>query len=150
MAQMVGLAFAILRSVPVFMRSLFHDFDPTALGLLYNRTQLKALIILNRMRRPTMTMLSTSLDLQKGSTTGLVDGLENQGLVRRCRDQEDRRSIVLELTEQGTRIAEKSETMVQRHINGKLDILTDTEKTKLIDCVEFLNNIARKLSECVR
>lgn len=45
--------------------------------------------------------LSKALLLDKSAITGLVDRLENKGLVERCKAVSDRRAINLQLTEAG-------------------------------------------------
>jgi DNA-binding MarR family transcriptional regulator len=50
-----------------------------------------------------MSELSRALDVTPRAVTALVDGLEGDGLVRRCEHPHDRRSTVIELTATGRR-----------------------------------------------
>ena len=50
-----------------------------------------------------MSELSRALDVTPRAVTALVDGLEGDGLVRRCEHPHDRRSTVIELTSNGRR-----------------------------------------------
>jgi DNA-binding MarR family transcriptional regulator len=45
--------------------------------------------------------LARRADLTSGAMTSRLDALENEGLVRRLRDPDDRRSVLVELTEKG-------------------------------------------------
>ncbi len=51
--------------------------------------------------------LSRALMLDKSAITGLVDRLENKGLVERCRTASDRRAISIRLTGAGKAAAQK-------------------------------------------
>ena len=51
-----------------------------------------------------MGTLAESLDVSQASTTGIVDRMEQRGLVERRRDDEDRRVVRVALTEDGTRL----------------------------------------------
>jgi DNA-binding MarR family transcriptional regulator len=50
-----------------------------------------------------MSSLSRALDITPRAVTGLVDGLEGDGLVRRCEHPHDRRATIVELTASGRR-----------------------------------------------
>lgn len=142
-----GPAVAILRSVPVFMRSLFHDFDAASVGPDLNRTQLKALIMLHHGMNTTMSMLSRMLDIEKGSTTSLVDALERKELVGRFRDSGDRRTIRLKLTEAGAEQAGRAEELIRRHINRKLSVLRPEEKDRLLDAISVFDHVAERIAD---
>ena len=47
--------------------------------------------------------LARRADLTSGAMTSRLDALEKEGLVRRLRDPDDRRSVLVELTEEGKR-----------------------------------------------
>lgn len=142
-----GPAFAIMQTVPVFMRSLFHDFDPVSVGPELNRTQLKAVIMVHRGINTTMSMLSRLLDIEKGSTTTLVDALERNGLVVRVRDAKDRRTIRLKLTEKGTEYALRGENSIHQHINRKLSVMTEEEKKELVEAIRVLSRTAQRIAD---
>lgn len=54
--------------------------------------------------RVTVGYLSERLQLRQNSTVELVDRLEKKGLVRRRRDAEDRRRVIVEVTAKGERV----------------------------------------------
>ena len=62
-----------------------------------NLTDLHCLGILAGAGPLTAGQLGTLIGLTSGAITGLVDRLERQGLVRRERDREDRRRVVIHL-----------------------------------------------------
>lgn len=66
-------------------------------------TQVRALRKLGH-RPMSLGELGAGLGLAPPSMTRLVDRLEKRGLLERSRDEEDRRKVVAELTEQGRRV----------------------------------------------
>ena len=51
--------------------------------------------------------LARRADLTSGAMTSRLDALEKEGLVRRLRDPDDRRSVLVELTDKGRRMHEQ-------------------------------------------
>jgi DNA-binding MarR family transcriptional regulator len=64
-------------------------------------TDARCLRVLARDRSATAGHLGRALGLTTGAVTPLIDRLEGSGLVRRRRDEKDRRRIYVELTPQG-------------------------------------------------
>jgi DNA-binding MarR family transcriptional regulator len=81
--------------------------------------------------RSTPGKLSDRLGLSSGAMTNRLDRLEAEGLVRRLPDPNDRRSVVVELTDEGLqrwREATGRQARVEADIASTLD---DREKTQL-------------------
>lgn len=81
--------------------------------------------------RSTPGKLSDRLGLSSGAMTNRLDRLEAEGLVRRLPDPNDRRSVVVELTDEGLqrwREATGRQARVEADIASTLD---DGEKTQL-------------------
>lgn len=79
----------------------------------------------------------------KATITGLLDGLERDGLVRRQPDSEDRRMLRLQLTDQGRGLLSQ---MLPDHFCRTTDLmgnLTDNEKKTLI---KLLNKVRTRTS----
>ena len=51
--------------------------------------------------------LQTTLDIQSGSISEILTKLEREGLIRRQKDENDRRRIIVSMTEKGTRHAQE-------------------------------------------
>src|SRR4051812_40414916 len=68
-----------------------------------NRTDVRALVAIMDAARGGASLtaggLGSAVDLSSASVTALVDRLERAGHVRRVRDDEDRRRVVLEMSE---------------------------------------------------
>jgi DNA-binding MarR family transcriptional regulator len=82
-------------------------FDEEAARFLgINRTDLRVLDITDQHGRVTAGELAREARLTTGAVTAVVDRLEKAGLLRRVRDESDRRRVLLELTEENRRRAE--------------------------------------------
>jgi len=65
-----------------------------------NRTDWRCLDILGTRGPMTAGELARAIRLTTGAVTGVLDRLEVAGLVRRTRDADDRRKVIVELTEE--------------------------------------------------
>ena len=82
--------------------------DQAAADLLgVNRTDARCLDILDRLGRVTAGRLAEESGLTTGAVTAMIDRLERAGHVRRVRDEEDRRRVLVEVTPRTRRAAEK-------------------------------------------
>src|SRR4030095_13075683 len=70
-----------------------------------NRTDHRVLEILNRRGQMTAGDLAHAETLTTGAVPAVVDRLENVGSVRRVRDTDDRRRVLIERTPDSTRTA---------------------------------------------
>ena len=84
---------------------LFHSAIAERFGL--SPTDSKTLEVLERLGPLTAGQLVEHTGLASASVTALIDRLEQKGFVRRVRDPEDRRRVIVELVPEGVaRIAE--------------------------------------------
>jgi DNA-binding MarR family transcriptional regulator len=74
-----------------------------------------------------MRVLAEALDVSQASATGIVDRMEQRGLVERQRDDEDRRVIRVALTDEGRRLIAGMAAERRDHLTLVLDELTDDE-----------------------
>jgi DNA-binding MarR family transcriptional regulator len=70
-----------------------------------NRTDGRCLDVIDQRPGLTAGELATAVGLSPGAVTTALDRLEQRGFVRRTRDPEDRRRVMVELTEEATRAA---------------------------------------------
>lgn len=84
-----------------------------------------------RDREPTMAHLGRLLDLDKSSTTGLVDRAERRGLVGRAKVPEDGRAFRVVLTAEGRQLAEVFAAEVGLQVTALTDGLGETNRKRL-------------------
>lgn len=85
------------------------------------------------------SQIAASLYLDSSTITGILDRMENKGLIKRLADPSDRRSLKVILTEQGSRLKEPIIKIIDEENRKVLSILEEEERIKLI---EYLNRIS--------
>jgi MarR family transcriptional regulator, lower aerobic nicotinate degradation pathway regulator len=88
-----------------------------------------------RDRRPTINELADLLGLDKSSVSGLVDRAERRGLLKRTRSAVDRRSVLVELSEDGRALVGEVAAQFEADIAAMLEPLTPTERAALTSLV---------------
>lgn len=82
--------------------------------------------------------LARHAELTSGAMTSRLDALEKEGLVRRLRDPDDRRSVIVELTDKGRKTHEQGMGIQAEKEALLAAALTDREK-------EQLNSLLRRV-----
>jgi DNA-binding MarR family transcriptional regulator len=82
--------------------------------------------------------LARRADLTSGAMTSRLDALEKEGFVRRLRDPDDRRSVLVELTEKGRKKHEQAMGIQAQKEALLAEALTNREK-------EQLNSLLRRV-----
>lgn len=97
------------------------------------------------------TQLSKDLMLSSGAMTARLDKLENQGLILRHRDPDDRRGIKVELTDKGRDLWGEAVDVQAAKEKLFADSLTDEEKAQANDLLrKMLIELQRKAGEYPR
>lgn len=76
-----------------------------------------------------MRALAEAMDVSQASATGIVDRMEQRGLVERRRDDDDRRVVKVAATDEGRRLIEGLAAERRDHLAVVLAELTDEELT---------------------
>lgn len=80
--------------------------------------------------------------LVKSSTvTGVVDRLEQKGLVERMRNSPDRRVIMIQLTPAGREVAKRAPPLIQQKILDGLSILSEEEISLIAHALRTLTSM---------
>src|SRR5215213_3479834 len=86
-------------------------------------THLHILWVLEHHGDLTMTRLADLLDVSLSNATGLIDRMEERGLVERVRVASDRRVVLVRASDEGNRIREEIETLKQDRMRSILSRL---------------------------
>jgi len=100
-------------------------------GLGEGRCSLLVLLLEAQPEPLSHSQLAELLGVTKGSITGLVDGLEHDGLVKREDRGEDRRTRLISLTPAGIQVAERALPDKLRAIAGLMARLSPAERETL-------------------
>ena len=84
--------------------------------------------------------LAEKLGIVRASVTGLVDGIEREGLAKRLPFEGDRRSIMILLTPKGTRFIDSLAPGRLRRIAELMSCLSATERKTLTSLLDRINS----------
>jgi DNA-binding MarR family transcriptional regulator len=82
--------------------------------------------------------IADSVGVSRATITGLLDGLERDGLIRRVDHPEDRRRITITLTANGRRLLDR---MLPDHFRRVANVMTDLSKEDRRKLIELLNTV---------
>ena len=91
-----------------------------------------------------MSELASALDVSMSRATGLVDRLVEKELVSRWPDQEDRRSVLCALTEQGMELGHGLLAARRSRWEERLAPLSQAELKKVSKAMELVRSAARR------
>lgn len=102
-------------------------------------SQRRILIMLNELGPISQSELTQMLGIQPGSVSEVIIKLETAGYITRTPSEKDRRTTVVQLTEEGKVAAQQAAALrAERHAQ-MFDSLNDEEKETLLSLLEKLN-----------
>lgn len=81
-------------------------------------------------------VLAQRIGITKKTITGVVDRLEDMGMVERGRDAEDRRAVTAKLTHKGCEIYQVIQLMTDSGIRRLMDLLPADDRESLFGIIE--------------
>lgn len=101
---------------------------------------LKRLAVLGPM---TATELARAVELDGGAMTRQLDQLEGRGYLRRCRHEQDRRALRIELTDEGNALWQQLTGCNERVLEAAQRSLSEEERHRLHDYLARLLHAMR-------
>jgi DNA-binding MarR family transcriptional regulator len=114
----------ITRSIALHSRQLAAVSHITAPQLMCLRTVIQLGPI-------TSTAISREIHVSPSTVVGILDRLEDKGLVRRERGREDRRTVFITPTEAGAALAREAPSPLQKHLAEALNALPELEQVTI-------------------
>jgi DNA-binding MarR family transcriptional regulator len=111
--------------------------EDRAAGL--SRARLSALSVVVFRGPLTLGELATAEGVRSATMTGIVNGLERDGLVRRRPHGTDRRAVSIEATAAGRRLLDRARTRRIEHVAAKLEDLSEDELEVLRRAAELVD-----------
>lgn len=108
-------------------------------GMGVNRTDHRVLEVLNRKGAMTAGDLAAASHLTTGAVTAVVDRLEDVGFVRRVRDSEDRRRVLIERTPESTKSAMR---YYGPFMNRSFELMSNYDADQLTAIRDFMREAA--------
>ena len=115
----------ITRAIDLHSRRLMQQVGLTT-------PQLAALQAIGRLQPITVGSLAKSIHLSQATLTGILTRLETRSLVSRVRSVSDRRTVVVELTEEGQAVLESAPSLLQDRFRRELLKLEEWEQTLML------------------
>jgi len=115
----------ITRAIDLHSRGLMQQVGLTA-------PQLAALQAIGRLQPITAGALAKSIHLSQATLTGILTRLETRALVSRTRSSSDRRTVVVELAEEGRAVLESAPSLLQDRFRRELLKLQEWERTQML------------------
>jgi DNA-binding MarR family transcriptional regulator len=102
----MAAAVSLMRAQQIVLGLLEQAVRP--FGLSYARYEVLTLLSFSKAGELPLSKIGHRLQVHPASVTGVVDKLEQQGLVARVPHPEDRRAVLARLTDEGRRVAAES------------------------------------------
>lgn len=117
-----------------------------------NRLSLRQLSALTMIESEKTTLgdVARRLMVTPAVVTGLIDRLERRGYVRRINSTDDRRRVLLALTDEGRAAAESVTSLLQREMTAVLVSFSPSELEQLDKSLARLRPIAAELEQTER
>ena len=103
--------------------------------------QLNCLVALHDNGSLPPSQIARLIVLKSSTVTGIIDRLEQKGLVARVRNSSDRRVITIELTEAGAKLAENAPSPLHHKIVAGLAKLSRDEIANVIESLNVLTGM---------
>lgn len=141
---------ALGEAIRAYQNALDKADDAVAEILGINRTDARALDIVDQHGRITAGQLATEAGLTTGAITAVVDRLERGGLIRRVRDEDDRRRVWLEVTPAASEaMGQLFEPMVAE-ARRRFDGYSTAELERLTEFVAIVSELTEAHNERLR
>jgi len=120
------------RLLPQLTSKIAHRTRVTGLGP-------TAMMVLRRLRHLgvcTVSDLAEWIGVTSATVTGITNKLDNQNLIERWREQDDRRVVRIRLTDEGLRVLSDFEHVRREKVNALLSTLSADDLSRLADIIE--------------
>lgn len=116
-------------------------------GLLQGRWWVLILLMREDTKTSTPSALADKAGVTRATMTGLVDGLEQSGLVERINTKDDRRSVLIRLTDAGQAKLDVVMPDYYRRLRQCMRALDDTKREQLHQILALINSGIPALTE---
>lgn len=130
----------ITRAIDLHSRGLLHEYGMTL-------PQLAALRAAGELQPVSMSALARAIHVSQATLTGILDRLERRQFVQRFRSGTDRRSVVVELTPQGSELLESAPSLLQDGFRRELLRLAPWEQTQMLSTLQRIASMMDAPSE---
>ena len=127
--QVIAALRRITRAIDLHSRLLLQKHGLTT-------PQLAALQATRRLQPITVGDLARDIHLSQATVTGILGRLEKRGLLSRARGDLDRRSVVVQLTDEGAKLVAEAPSLLQDRFHRELAKLKEWEQTMILSTLQ--------------
>ncbi len=138
------LSRVFIEILPMLDNFFFKDFQGIYDKYKLNKTQHKAIIVVGTFNGSHMTEIWKRMGITKGNLSIIIDSLTKLKYVVCERHTDDRRKVSIHLTKTGEKIFNEAMKEISENMNRKLSAISKDEKSRFIDSVNFIYEIAEK------
>ncbi len=122
--EIIGaLKFALVRRNPKMFNEIDQDMTPIQFGLC---------MLLKVKGKQTMGFLSNAIGVSMPTITGIIDRLVKREIVKRDRDEQDRRVVFVALTQNGEKVLDAFHRVEHEHLKPVLMTLSQEDRHTFI------------------
>lgn len=109
------------------IQKIFVPEDLVRIELSMSRFELQALMLVGRSQNVTMGNLAQGMSAPVSTATGIVDRLVRKGLLKRGRNEEDRRIVTVTLTDNGKTLLKELKDHFHEFLDRIRNLLSEEE-----------------------
>jgi DNA-binding MarR family transcriptional regulator len=136
-----------IKILPQFVKMVLNECDISKLDLGINKTQTNILMSVDENSEKSMSEISLLIGLEKSSFTRSVDYLVKKGLLVRKFPEEDRRKIMLSLTDKGSKAVKIIRKNLDVYLESLLSDFSEKDKSELFNSLKVLSKYMVKILE---
>ncbi len=131
----------IIRLNRNFNRSLKHEFHDLMQDSGFTFPQLSIISILAKHDKQKVSDISEKMGLSDSTVSGILDRLEQKGIVERKRNKDDRRVVKIYLSKGSQKICQEFHRKREEYFVHLLKKLSEQEMDDIIKGLEILNRV---------
>ena len=108
-------------------------------------THLHLLVVLDSEGPLPMTRVAETLVCSLPNATGMIDRMEERGLIERSRDDRDRRVVRVSITDAGRQVVGEHESMRQNHVRRLLESMPIADQRTCLRAFRCMRRAAERL-----
>jgi len=85
-----------------------------------------------------VSVLAAKIHVSPSTVVGIIDRLEKKGFVKRSRDAVDRRSVFVEITQEGRDFVVTTPTLLHNKLHNNLENIGEDEKVQIANALDLL------------
>ncbi|MBD2434697.1 MULTISPECIES: MarR family winged helix-turn-helix transcriptional regulator [Fischerella] len=130
----------VMETIPLLMRFIRADMRTHSADCL-SIPQLRSLAFLKRNPGASLSEVAEHLGVTCATASTTIERLVQRNLVQRTDHPQERRRVVLNLTEEGKQLLEESQQKTRAHIADILDGLTPEQVSQIEEGLTLLKNV---------